>query len=337
MKDILHGLSKRPGIEKMLDGIDLKSPGFETLPHPLLFVLVHGILLLRESSAILLVSFPALLVEHLVDGGNIALDGAKLVPILVLVLLVKLFWLFLLFVLFLLDDTLLALLTFLGDVYHINGTVQEGNTGWDGIETNSHLHSERTPVKVGGRANLGRKLTPELLDEPAGVVALDLHEFVNLPRGPPTDQLEIVAIKDGLAGVPDVVKEPVVLSADLVKCVRARDLQFVPHLALHDLVLQLPLSLAEGPPLLVGLARLLHHLDLLGLLLLLPAAATAGGVVVVVTILFLASTGPLLVPATSPAAGGGLGTGIVALVVVVVRLFVVGGPWHGGGFVLGAV
>lgn len=156
VEDVLHGLRKRLGIEQMFDGINFISLRLELLLLALLLLGVQGILLLLESIVRLGVGLVTLLVQDLVDDGHIALDCRKLVGIGLLLLLVQLLGLLFLFVGLLLDDTPLALLALLGDVHDVDGAVEEGNTGGDGIEANSSLPSESPPIEVGVRGRFGR-------------------------------------------------------------------------------------------------------------------------------------------------------------------------------------
>ena len=174
VEDVLHGLREGLGIEQMLDSIDLISLRLELLLLAPLLLGVQGVLLLLEGLVRLGVGLVALLVQDLVDDGHIPLDGGKLVGIGLLLLLVQLLGLFLLFVGLLLDDTPLALLALLGDVHDVDGAVEEGDTGGDGIEANSGLPSERPPIEVRVGAGFGRQLSAELLDESGRVVARNL-------------------------------------------------------------------------------------------------------------------------------------------------------------------
>ena len=174
VEDVLHGLREGLGIEQVLDRINLISLRLELLLLALLLLRIQGILLLLEGLVRLGVGLVALLVQDLVDDGHIPLDGGKLVGIGLLLLLVQLLGLLLLFVGLLLDDTPLALLALLGDVHDVDGAVEEGDTGGDGIEANSGLPSERPPIEVRVGAGFGRQLSAELLDESGRVVARNL-------------------------------------------------------------------------------------------------------------------------------------------------------------------
>lgn len=85
-------------------------------------------------------------------------------------------------------------------------------------------------------------------------------------------------------------------------------------------MLELALLPAEGPALLVGLARLLHHLDLLFLLPAATAAAAAAAALLLgndSTILRIFVGTLLFVPAAFLAALGVVGRTLVALIFVV--------------------
>mmetsp|Transcript_2767 Transcript_2767/g.8136 ORF Transcript_2767/g.8136 Transcript_2767/m.8136 type:complete len:310 (-) Transcript_2767:114-1043(-) len=304
----------------MLDGIDLSSLGLDPLLLALPLLGVQGILLLLEGLVSLGVGLAALLVQDLVNDGHVALDGGELVGIGLLLLLIELLGLLLLIVGFLLDDALLTLLAFLGNVHDVDGAVEEGNTGGDGVETDAGLTSESPPIEVRVGAGFGRQLSSELLDETGRVVAGNLHELVDLPGSPLTHKLEVVTVHHSLAGVPDALEELVVLPADLLEGIGIGILELGAGLARHDLVLELALLPPEGPPLLVGLARLLHHLDLF-LLLLAPAAAPPAVALLrrghrgISAMLLGAFVGTLL--ALSLPTPGVVGRPLVALVLVV--------------------
>ena len=174
VEDVLHGLREGLGIEQVLNSINLVSLRLELLLLAPLLLGVQGVLLLLEGLVRLGVGLVALLVQDLVDDGHVPLDGGKLVGIGLLLLLVQLLGLLLLFVGLLLDDTPLALLALLGDVHDVDGAVEEGDTGGDGIEANSGLPSERPPIEVRVGAGFGRQLSAELLDESGRVVARNL-------------------------------------------------------------------------------------------------------------------------------------------------------------------
>ena len=147
-----------------------------------------------------------------------------------------------------------------------------------------------------------------------------LHQLVDLSGSPITDVLEVFAVHHSLTGVPDLLEKFVVLPADLLEGVGIRVLELRSGLAREDFVLELALLPAEGPALLVGLARLLHHLDLLFLLLAAAAAAAtlllgndSSGIVILR--IFVGTL--LLVPAAFLATLGVVGRALVALVLVV--------------------
>lgn len=155
-----------------------------------------------------------------------------------------------------------------------------------------------------------------------------LHQLIDLSGSPITDVLEIVTIHHSLAGVPDLFEELVVLPADLLESVGIRVLELRSGLAREDFVLELALLPAEGPALLVGLARLLHHLDLLFLLLATNTTAAAATLLlgndssgIVILRIFVGTL--LLVPAAFLATLRVVGRTLIALVLVV-------GIGHGG-------
>lgn len=174
VEDVLHGLREGLGIEQMLHGIDLVSFRLDLLLLALPLLGFQGILLFLEGLKSLSVRLVAFLVQDLVYDGHVALDGGKLVAIGLLLLLIKLLGLLLLFIGFLLDDALLALLAFLGDVHDVDGAVEEGNAAGDGVETDAGLTSERSPIEVRVGAGFGGQLFTELVDETDRVVAGNL-------------------------------------------------------------------------------------------------------------------------------------------------------------------
>ena len=162
--------------------------------------------------------------------------------------------------------------------------------------------------------------------------ATHLHQLIDLSGSPITDELEVVTIHHSLAGVPNFLEELVVLPADLLEGVGVRVLELRSGLAREDFVLELALLPTEGPALLVGLARLLHHLDLFAFLLLAATAAAAAAAAaalllgndssgIVILRIFVGTL--LLVPVAFLATLGVVGRTLVALVLVV-------GIGHGG-------
>ena len=146
VKDIFHRLGKGFGIEQIVDGANLGT-----------FRLDKGSL--------------AFAFECIVDDSNVFFDGRECFTRFFLIL--DIFWLdFLGIIVFFFNTSATHRLSaFLGSIVGIERTRKERDTRGDGIEANTDLRTEQSPIKASSSST---KLLTQLVGQLDGIITGDL-------------------------------------------------------------------------------------------------------------------------------------------------------------------